>query len=168
MNRFVIELPKFKYNKQDLFEFQESITDWQPNLHYAKKGINSSDSDFFDYYIRDTSHPVLSEIVNQLNFTPSDKDFKFSKILKNGVLPFHIDPYRSSILMIPISDNPSEIEWKFNNKIAYTHKYTCPTIINGTVKHGVPKTDNDRIFLQIKISAGWKDLLNNLELFFKF
>ena len=169
MNKFIIELPNFKYNKQDLYNFQNSITEWESNHLFSNfKGLDTSEVGFFNYHLRNINHPILSEIISQFNFMPSDNDVKFSKILKGGALPFHRDRYRSNVLMIPISENPSKIEWKINNQIAYTHTYTCATIINGTIKHGVSVNNNDRIFLQIKIPGKWQDLLDNLELFFKF
>ena len=49
----------------------------------------------------------------------SSKDYKFTKVLAGGVMPAHVDPQRTGVLMIPLTDSPSPIVFydKDNNEI---------------------------------------------------
>lgn len=167
MNKFVIELPFLKYDKDALLSYQYKIENWTPNQLYLQKGIDTTEIKFFDAIV-DNDAKILIPILKYFNFSLPHRSCKFTKVLKNGIMPFHIDQYRNCILMIPISNDPSSIVWtNKNNNILYTHKYRCPTIINGKILHGVPETKNDRIFLQINLPIFWNQLANDLGTYFK-
>ena len=70
-------------------------------------------------------------------------------------MPAHIDPFRTAVLMLPLTDEPSPIVYYEDNIEVYRHTYTKPTIINAKIKHGVPIVTRDRIFLQINLVEDW-------------
>ena len=165
MNKFVLELPWFLYNKDQLLDYQKNIQDWIPNKIYAEKNIDTSLLKFFDYFL-DKDDFILNEIKTQLKFDLKQGFCKFTKVLQGGTMPYHYDPDRTCILMIPITSDPSPIKWKFLGKIRYEHTYRCPAIINGKIQHGVPEVKKDRIFLQLSVPATWDELTKNLHQFF--
>ncbi|MGY8867761.1 MAG: hypothetical protein ACKVJK_19320, partial [Methylophagaceae bacterium] len=72
--------------------------------------------------------------------------------------PMHIDPQRTAVLMLPLTDNPSPIVFYEDYQEVFKHVYTGPTIINAKIKHGVPKVARDRIFLQINFFNPWNEI----------
>ena len=70
----------------------------------------------------------------------------------------HIDPQRTAVLMLPLTDNPSPIVFYENDQEIFKHVYTGPTIINAKIKHGVPQVTKDRIFLQINFFNPWNEI----------
>lgn len=162
MSDYFIEIPNFKYNQKALLEYQSCITDWRPNVHYARIGINTnSGSNWFDYY-PDENEDIIKDITKSLNIELDTKSYKFTKHLAGGVLPWHIDPQRECVFMIPLTDNNEGLQWvdDTSNVIAQ-HVYTCPTVINAKIKHGCPRITKDRIFLQVNIPCTWKELKDN-------
>jgi len=159
-NRFIIEYPNLKYDKYGLFDYQSQITDWYSNSIFLSYGIDTLTTKFFDKYIEQTSADILLKTFNDLSkiFQLKNPAMKFTKILAGGMMPDHIDPQRTCILMLPLTDNPSAIIWKENDEIIYKHVYKCPTVINGKIMHGVPSTSNDRIFLQVSLDYEWEVL----------
>lgn len=171
MNDYVLELPNFKYNRIGLFEYQANIKNWSNNYHYNNGGYDTSKDYFYDYYPEDDCNGLLIEIFDQINlgYTLSPmSDTKFSKLLAGGKMPFHVDPQRSAVLMLPLTDDPAKLEWRDREKnILYEHEYKCPALINAKILHGVPHSLNDRIFLQIKIMGEWEYILDNYKNIFK-
>ena len=157
---FIIEYPDLEYDREGLFDYQNQITDWHPNDIFSKMGIDTSTTKFFDKYVDPTASVVLLKTFLALDemFELGDPPMKFTKVLTGGMMPYHIDPSRDCILMLPLTDDPSEIAWMENDVIIYKHVYKCPTVINGKILHGVPSTSNDRILLQCKINCNWEVL----------
>jgi len=162
MSDYVIEIPKFKYNQQALLEYQTHITAWKPNVHYAKIGVNTNNgSNWFDFYPDDTDD-IIKDITRSLNINLDPKPYKFTKHLAGGVLPWHIDPHRECVFMIPLTENNEGLQWvDENNSIIAQHVYTCPTVINAKIRHGCPRITKDRIFLQVNIPCLWNELKVN-------
>lgn len=162
MSDFVIEIPNFTYNKLELLEYQSRIIDWKSNVHYSKIGVNTNNkNNWFDYY-PDVNEEVIQSITQSLNIKLDPTPYKFTKHLSGGVLPWHIDPQRECVFMIPLTDNNEGLYWvDSNNKIIANHTYTCPTVINAKIRHGCPKITKDRIFLQVNIPCSWEYLKNN-------
>jgi hypothetical protein len=160
MDNFVLELPELKYDRAALMAYQETITEWHSNHHFMKAGVDTSLHKFFDYYPDETESELLTKTFNTIaELLPLKKrPFKYTKVLKGGTLPDHIDPSRDCILMLPLTKDPSKIVWRENGVIIKEHIYRCPTVINGKILHGVPETPNDRIFLQCKIDCDWEML----------
>jgi hypothetical protein len=162
MSNYVVEVPNFKYNQTALLEYQSSITAWKSNVHYSKIGVNTnSTNNWFDYY-PDSNEDVIKDITQSLNIKLDASPYKFTKHLTGGVLPWHIDPHRECVFMIPLTDNNEGLQWvDNNNNIIAKHVYTCPTVINAKIRHGCPRITKDRIFLQVNIPCSWEYLKNN-------
>ena len=95
MSKFFLEVLDFKYPKEQLFEYQKSITEWAPNAHYSKKGIDTAtDSKWFDYYPNQDTETLIQETTNNISMPLSGGAYKLVKTLAGGALPFHIDPQR--------------------------------------------------------------------------
>lgn len=156
MNDYIIELPDFSYNKAELFEYQQKYIEWAANIHYRKGGIDTSLLGFFDHYPTTDCNGLLLEVFKEINLPLEIGDVKFSKLLPDGKMPFHIDPQRSAVFMLPLTDDPAKIEWRDTlGNVLYEHTYKCPTIINAQILHGVPYSHNERIFLQVRINHEW-------------
>jgi hypothetical protein len=167
MNNFFVEVPGFEYPKDRLFAFQNSITEWKPNMHYHRNNIDTiEDHKWFDFY-PDQEHPLIQEVSNCINLQLENGAYKFVKTLKGGVLPFHVDPHRTCVLMLPLTDNNAGLQWRApNGKLLQEHVYKYPTVINAKILHGVPLNDKDRIFLQVTIPCSWKHLIENYKTIF--
>ena len=51
MYEYFVEIPNFKYDREALLKYQKEITDWRPNVHYTKAGIDTGKrNSWFDYY----------------------------------------------------------------------------------------------------------------------
>ena len=93
--------------------------------------------------------------------------YKFVKTLAGGALPFHIDPQRSCVLMLPLSDDNSGLQWiDADWNVICECVYKGPTVINAKIRHGVPTNTKDRIFLQVTIPCTWDYLLQNYDKIF--
>lgn len=153
---YFIELKDLYYDKVGLYNFQNEHENYVSNMHYKKIGNNTEETfKYLDLYNFD------SEIAKQLCQRFNCKtDAKFTKILAHGTLPFHIDPNRTAVAMFPLTDNPSPISFvDKEDNLLYTHTYTCPTIINAKVRHGVPSTETDRIFFQVNCYLPWNEVV---------
>lgn len=152
MNRFVIELDNFEYPKQELYDFQNNNDGYKANIHFKSgHGYDTAKgSKFFDLTSKDCE--VANKFVKSIGL---DTDYKFTKVLAGGEMPAHIDPFRTAVLMLPLTDEPSPIVYYEDNIEVYRHTYTKPTIINAKIKHGVPIVTRDRIFLQINLVEDW-------------
>ena len=164
MDDYYIEID-FDYPKKELLEYQLTINEWAPNLHYNKKGINTiEDVKWFDHYPDFNSNLIFYELLSNihLDIDTNVNPFKFVKTLKGGSLPYHIDPIRECVLMLPLTDDNADLFW-INNKSEVICKctYKGPTVINAKIMHGVPENKSDRIFLQVNIPCDWKYLINN-------
>ena len=168
MSKFFLEVLDFKYPKNQLFEYQQSITEWAPNVHYSKKGIDTAaDSKWFDYYPNQDSEPLIQDITNNISLPLEAGAYKFVKTLAGGALPFHIDPQRSCVLMLPLSDDNSGLQWiDADQNVICECVYKGPTVINAKIRHGVPANTKDRIFLQVTIPCTWDYLLQNYDKIF--
>lgn len=151
----IIEFPNLKYPKKQLYDYQLNHPNYKENLHF-KSGHNLNTANECLYYdLTDKDCGVANEFVKSINCD----DYKFTKVLAGGHMPPHIDPQRTGVLMIPITDEPSPIVFYDNfNKEIFSHKYVCPTLINAKKKHGVPKVKFDRVFLQINYFQPWSVL----------
>lgn len=162
MFKFFLEVLDFKYPKQELFEYQQSIKEWVPNVHYAKSGINTIDDvKWFDYYNK-YDLELLNVISKNINLPLEKSSFKFVKTLAGGSLPFHIDPHRDCVFMLPLTDNNSGLQWiNSQGDVICDCTYKGPTVINTKILHGVPENNKDRIFLQVNMPCTWSYLLEN-------
>ena len=160
---YVIELPNFIFPKRELFEYQNNHQDYKENIHF-KKGHNldtAKTCKFFD--LTNIDNPVVKQVLD----TAGAVDGKFTKVLAGGVMPAHIDPQRTAVLMLPLTDNPSPIIFYKDDREIFKHVYTVPTIINAKIKHGVPEVKTDRIFLQINFFEPWENVLKLMSIFQK-
>ena len=168
MSDYLIELPHFEYNKSALIDYQKEIKDWRPNNHYTRAGIDTGkENSWFDYY-PDKNNSVIKEITNNLNIDlVIQKPYKFTMHLAGGKLPWHIDPKRECVLMIPLTDDNEGLKW-INGKgeTLCEHIYTCPTVINAKIMHGCPTITKDRIFLQVDIPCSWTTLKEDYKYIF--
>jgi len=166
MSKFYLEIKNFKYSKEHLLSYQENIKEWKPNFHYAAIGIDSFENKWLDYY-PDIADPLFRDITTKINLDIKQGSFKFVTLLKGGNLPYHIDPNRECVFMIPITDENSGIEWvDEKNSVLCSHIYKCPTVINAKIMHGVPFTDKTRVFLQINLPCTWEYLIENKDRIF--
>ena len=168
MNKFYVEVPHLKFDYDALLDYYENITEWNTNKTFLSGyGRDSAVEDlWFDYY---PSHPnkVFDDIIANINADISLTDFKFTKQLAGGKVPWHIDPIRTSVLMIPLKETDDKIEWMdANGNILESHQYTCPTVINATRWHGCPEVKQDRLSLQVSIPYLWRELLINYNTLF--
>ena len=163
-SNFLLEYPTIKYDREALKVFVANVTSWAPNLHFMAGGVDTSLYHFYDHYLEAPSNTVTAavhgQVLKQLPTTLTT--YKFTKVLAGGVMPYHIDPQRCGVLMIPISEYPSKVCWKnTTGEIIFEHTYTCPTIINAKILHGVPYTPTDRVFLQGSVAGSWESLVAN-------
>jgi hypothetical protein len=168
MINFFLEVLDFKYPKNELYEYQKSITDWKPNIHYAKKGVDTiTDAKWFDYYPNQETDLLIKEVTKNININLKPGAYKFVKTLAGGSLPFHIDPNRECVFMLPLTDNNAGLQWVDNNKnILCELIYRGPTVINAKILHGVSLNNKDRSFLQINLPCTWKHLIENKDKIF--
>ena len=169
MHDYFIELPNFMYDREALFLYQHHITMWKPNVHLAKAGVDPSKKDisWFDYY-PNKDLDILQEITSSINLDLTSKPYKFTAHQQGGSLPFHRDPQRECVLMLPLTDTPEGLQW-INGKreVIADHVYTCPTVINAKIMHGCPIITKDRILLQVDIPCSWETLKQNYKYIFK-
>lgn len=162
MSRFFLEILDFKYPKADCLAYSQSITEWKPNVHYAKQGIDTvEEAKWFDHYPDQDNNPLIKQITSSINLTLEGGAYKFVKTLAGGSLPFHIDPHRECVFMLPLTDDNAGLQWAWGNKILCEHVYKGPTVINAKIMHGVPTNNKDRIFLQVSIPCTWNYLINH-------
>ena len=154
-NRFIIELDNFYYPRQELFEYQDNNADYKANIHFksAHNYDTATQSLFFDLTGKECE--VANRFIESIGL---ETDYKFTKVLAGGEMPAHFDPYRTAVLMLPLTDEPSPIVYYENDVKVFEHTYTKPTIINAKIKHGVPTVTRDRIFLQINFYEEWKSI----------
>lgn len=163
MSRFYLEVLDFKYPKAECLHYAKSITEWKKNVHYAKKGIDTvADAKWFDYYPDQNNESLINQITANINLPLGNGAYKFVRTLAGGNLPYHIDPQRECVLMLPLTDNNSGLEWIGENRQPICSViYRGPTVINAKILHGVPMNRKDRIFLQVNIPCNWSFLLEN-------
>lgn len=154
-NRFIIELDDFQWNKQQLFNAQHNHENYKSNNLYKKlHNFDTADEakmwDLMEYDI-----PQATQIAQRFN---CKTDSKFTKVLAGGYMPTHIDPNRTAVAMFPLTDEPSPIVFFENTKEVFTHKYTCVTILNAKIHHGVPVNTSDRIAFQVNLYLPWEDV----------
>jgi hypothetical protein len=156
-DRYIIPLPDFKYDHQALFDVQDNNENYVANPHFKKsRNLDTSKDNLFSDFFNPSS-PVIEEIKNKFNFKT---DCKFTKVLAGGVLPSHIDPKRTAVVMFPITDGPSPIVYYDENKNKlFEYIYTGVTLINAKIEHGVPVNKSDRIFFQVNSYLPWEQLV---------
>ena len=92
---------------------------------------------------------------------------RFTRHLPGGKLPWHIDPQRECVFMIPLTTDNEGLQWidgKAN--VLCEHIYTCPTVINAKIMHGCKKITKERIFLQVDIPCSWTELKQDYKYIF--
>jgi len=148
---FYKELPDLIYDRNELYSFQDNNPDYQENVHF-KKGYSfdtAKECLFFDLPANNAE--CIQRVIDDNNLDISISDCKFTKVLAGGNMPYHIDPQRAEVLMIPLTDDPAPVVWvDEQDNIIQEHIYRMPTIIRKKNKHGVPSVTFDRIFLQMK------------------
>jgi len=155
MQEYVIELPNLEYPRKELFDYQNNNPNYKGNMHFQNSyKYDTSDCFFFDLIDQDCKE--ANELANSLGL----EEYKFTKVLAGGKMPAHIDPFRTGVLMLPLTDEPSPIIFYENGEETFRYTYTGPTIINAKIKHGVPEVTRDRIFLQINLKEPWNDILS--------
>ena len=129
-NRFIIELDNFYYPRQELFEYQDNNADYKANIHFksAHNYDTATQSLFFD--LTGKNCEVANRFVESIGL---ETDYKFTKVLAGGEMPAHFDPYRTAVLMLPLTDEPSPIVYYENDVKVFEHTYTKPTIINAKI-----------------------------------
>lgn len=156
-DRYIIPLPDFEYDHQALFDVQDNHENYTSNPHF--KRVHNYDSGkeglFFD--LNKISSPVIDTICQRFQFKT---DYKFTKVLAGGVLPAHIDPYRTGVIMFPLTNEPSPIVYYDGEEELFKHTYTGVTLINAKIRHGVPVNSSDRIFFQVNSYLPWEELLD--------
>ena len=153
--RYIIEQPNFIYPRQELYDYQNNHNGYKENIHFKKaRNLNTAtECKFFD--LTDINNIHVQEVLSTLNC----KDGKFTKVVAGGIMPAHIDPQRTAVLMLPLTDTPSPIVFYEGDKEIFKHIYIMPTIINAKIKHGVPEVKTDRIFLQINFYEPCNEIL---------
>ena len=148
---YYVELPNFVYDKKELFTFQDQNSDYRENAHF-KEGYSldtAKECLFFDLLANKAT--CVQKVIDDNNLNINVNDCKFTKVLAGGHMPYHIDPLRTEVLMIPLTDDPAPVVWvDEQDNIIQQHIYRMPTIINAKIRHGVPSVKFDRIFLQMK------------------
>lgn len=163
MSKFYIEVLDFKYPKDELAEYHKNIKKWIPNHHYSAKGINTFNLNWLDYY-PDISHPIFEKISSSINLELLPGYFKFVTLLGKGSLPYHIDPNRECVFMLPLTENNAGLKWIDDEEnVVCELIYKGPTVINAKIPHGVPLSERTRSFLQINLPCSWDFLINNVE-----
>jgi hypothetical protein len=166
MSNFFLEIENFKYSKENLLEYQSNIKDWRPNFHYAALGIDTFKNKWMDYY-PNVNDPIFKNIKDSISLKLEEGSLKFVTLLEGGNLPYHIDPNRECVFMIPLTDENSGIEWiDDSGRILCSHIYRCPTVINAKIMHGVPFNNKTRSFLQINLPCTWEYLIENKDKIF--
>jgi hypothetical protein len=167
MYEYFVEIPNFKYDREALLKYQKEITDWRPNVHYTKAGIDTGKrNSWFDYY-PDKNTNIIKDIASQINIDLNSKPFKFTRHLPGGKLPWHIDPQRECVFMIPITLNNEGLQWIDGKaQVICEHIYTCPTVINAKIMHGCQEITKERIFLQVDIPCSWTKLTKDYKYIF--
>ena len=152
---YIIEYPNYKYLKEELYDYQHNHIGYKENINF-QSGHNLDTATECKYFDLVTTE---CEIVNNMINEVKSREYKFTKVLAGGVIPSHIDPLRTGVLMIPLTDSSNPIVfYDNNNNEIFSHTHICATMINSKIKHGVPKVDNDRIFLQINYFQRWETL----------
>ena len=157
-NRYVIPLTNFKYNRQAIVDAQHNHKNYEANpLFMDYNGVDTvKDCLMFD--LTKFKYDVTENLCARFNFKTDDK---FTKVLAGGVMPAHIDPLRTAVVMFPLTDKPSPIHYydeSMNELFNYT--YEGVTIINAKIKHGVPVNNSDRIFYQVNCYLPWEDVVS--------
>jgi hypothetical protein len=157
-NRYVIPLTNFKYNRQAIVDAQHNHKNYEANpLFMDYNGVDTvKDCLMFD--LTKFKYDVTVDLCARFNFETDDK---FTKVLAGGVMPAHIDPLRTAVVMFPLTDKPSPIHYydeSMNELFNYT--YEGVTIINAKIKHGVPVNNSDRIFYQVNCYLPWEDVVS--------
>jgi hypothetical protein len=167
MHEYYIEVLDFKYPKLELLEYQKSIKEWKPNFYFLKVNIDSiKEEKWFETAI--CSEDLVERIRNNITPPFNTGAFKFQKNLAQGTVPFHIDQYRDCVLMLPLTDDNSGLQWvDSNNNILCEYQYKGPTIINSKIRHGIPTNNKDRIFFQVNIPCTWEYMKDNYKTIFK-
>lgn len=148
---YYVELPDFIYNKEELFNFQDKNSHYRENEHF-KEGYSfdtAKECLFFDLPANNAT--CVQKVIDNNHLNINANDCKFTKVLAGGHMPYHIDPLRKEVLMIPLTDDPAPVVWVDDqDNIIQEHIYKMPTIINAKIRHGVPSVSFDRIFLQMR------------------
>lgn len=154
-SKYILPLPNFEYDHQALFDVQHNHENYESNPHFKKINYDTGKEGLF-WDLFKVKSPVIDAVTQKFKFKT---DYKFTKILAGGVLPTHIDPYRTGVIMFPLTNDPSPIFYYDEDQIIFEHTYTGVTLINAKIKHGVPLISSDRIFFQVNSYLPWEDLV---------
>lgn len=166
-NEYIIELPDLKYDKLKLKALCDSAVEWD-NRTVSVDGKDTTyqllNGDYInqDEYINE----LVSKFSSFLNIsTKINRMVEIMRMPPYGGFDAHLDAKRLAVIIFPIiPDDPSPIyyaegEYKFPTKILFEHHYTCPTIANSQILHGVRNDSRIRDTLQLSLMTTWEDLL---------
>jgi hypothetical protein len=156
MEKYIIELPNFVYPKKALFIEQDGHPNYIANLLYNKLHDFDTASEALMWDMMEFDIPLAKEVEARFNCRT---DSKFTKVLAGGYMPTHIDPGRTAVCMFSLTDEPSPVVFFEGEKEIFTHEYTCATIINAKIHHGVPVNTSDRIAFQVNLYLPWEEVI---------
>jgi hypothetical protein len=163
---YLIELPNLKINKKDIDKFLKMVDDLS---EYWIEFQDDDKNQNFNWgcwlkYESMLEYPLVKEWVNKL---PFGLKISNSSVMKSKPW-FILDPHkdkRNASFMIVLTPNPSPVYFLSDDgKLILEHTYTCPTVINTHVMHGVNNfSDFDRITFQIGITQPWEEIVQILK-----
>lgn len=167
----LIELPNLKISQDDvdkLLKMADELAEYWIEVPREDKN--------FDYRIHTggawlkypgiLEHPLVKEWIGKL---PAGLKITNGSVMRHPpwfVLAPHQD-IRDAVFMIMLTPNPAPIYFLDSQpdnlskgNLILEHTYTCPTIINAHVTHGVNNSsDFDRIAFQIAITQPWEEIV---------
>lgn len=158
---YLIELPNLKIDQEDIDKLLEMVDELSEYwIEFQPDGEN------FDWgcwlkYPGILEHPLVKEWIGKL---PSGLKITNSSVMKSRpwfVLAPHQDK-RDASFMIVLTANASPVYFLNNQtgQVVLEHTYTCPTIINTHITHGLNNlSDFDRITFQIGITQPWEEIV---------
>ena len=79
-----------------------------------------------------------------------------TKCLPNYKMIPHIDPNRTTAIIIPLGENKGKISFYYKNKKLYTHTYQGPTMTRVNILHSAENDSNeDRYAITIEVPGGY-------------
>jgi hypothetical protein len=172
-SNYVCQLTEFSYDKKQLedicYQYRDKWVAWHQKQSRSQEIYDGPSSDEqIHYRLWDgavAEHPYIKFITSRINPVLLRESPATFVINNPGYRTLdHIDPLRNSVLMFPITpESPAPIFWKDqDDKVVYTHTYSCPTFINGKIKHGVQNDTRLRIILQLSIIYSTWDEIQEL------
>lgn len=166
-NQYVIELPNLHYDKSKLKSICDSATNWNNRVvgvdgrSTTYQILGGTDVTQNEYVIE-----LIAKFSPVLNINPNiEKLIGILRMPPDGGLDAHLDVKRQAVVIFPIQpEDPAPIyyaEGTYQNptKILFEHQYTCATIINAQILHGIRNDSRMRDTLQFSLMTPWEDLL---------